>query len=88
MAELECLYLKIPMVLPFRGGITEIMKHGEQGLFYPFQDLNKALEHCSRILEGNFVYNSLPPEWILPYESRSILKTYQELYRLLSTLSD
>lgn len=83
MAELECLYLKIPMVLPFRGGITEIMKQGEQGFFYPLQDLNKALEHCCRILDGNFKYIPLSPDWILPYEAQAIRKTYQELYSSL-----
>ena len=84
MAELECLYLNIPLVIPFRGGITDILKQGEQGFFYPFQDLNIALEYCRRILEGHFVYIPLSPDWLKPYESGTILKSYQELYRRLT----
>ena len=82
MAELECLYLKIPMVIPFRGGITGIMKQGEQGFFYPLQDLNTAFEYCRRILDGHFVYIPLSPDWLKPYEYGTLLKAYQKLYKI------
>lgn len=80
MAELECLYLGIPMVIPFRGGITEIMRDGEQGYFYPFGNLVTALSRCREILEGRFTFTPLPPEWMKIYDSGSILKSFLNLY--------
>lgn len=81
MAELECLYLGIPMVITPAGGIIDFMENGKQGFFYEHGNLDQALEYCHRILSGQFEYRPLSKERFACFNTKKIVERHLELYK-------
>lgn len=80
MAEMECLFLNIPMVLPKRGGITEWMIPGKQGFFFENDSLESAAEYCSKIISGEFQYDIPDPKMWEEFSVTKLSEQYKDLY--------
>jgi len=82
MAQLECLYFQVPMVITKAGGISEIMEHGKQGFFYNRNNLQEAFLFCDLILSGQFQYTPKQNSFFKTFESSHLIKKHQNLYRV------
>ena len=80
MAQLECLYFQVPMVITRAGGISTLMEHGKQGFFYSEGNLQEAFLFCDRILCGQF--QNIPKEdsFFEPFETTRLTEQYSQLY--------
>lgn len=85
MAELECLFFNIPMVITRAGGIKEIMEQGKQGFFYNFECVNEAFQCCDKILSGKFNYQPVLNDFFEIFRKNVVLSTYDDLYKRLTS---
>jgi len=83
MAQIEALYLNIPIVITNQGGISEILEHGKQGFMYHTGDLKTAFEYCKIILNNNFKYQPLNNTIFDAWATKTILDKHISLYNTL-----
>jgi len=83
MAQIEALYLNIPMVVTNQGGIKEILENGKQGFIYHTGDLQTAFKYCKIILNNNFKYQPLNKTIFDAWETKTILNKHISLYNTL-----
>ena len=83
MAQIEALYLNIPIVVTDQGGISEIVKNGKQGFIYNTNDLEIAFKYCKIILNKNFKYQPLNKSIFDIWNTQAILDQHIYLYKSL-----
>jgi len=83
MAQIEALYLKIPIVVTDQGGIRDILEHGKQGFIYKDGDLESAFQYCKIILNGSLVYKPLDKSHFDTWNTPNILEKHLRLYNQL-----
>ena len=83
MALLEALFMKVPAVCYDAGGISEVLKDGENGFLIPFNDTQKATESIINILQDNFAFKEQTLALMQDFDIKDMLLKQQELYTLI-----
>jgi len=83
MAQIECLILKIPMVITNAGGIKDFFEDGKQGFFYKYGDIEKAQEFCKQIIDGEFNYIPMDERKFEDFKTQNIIKRIDGIYKTI-----
>lgn len=83
MALLEALFMKVPAVCYDVGGISEVLKDGQNGFLIPPNDIQKAAESIINILQGNLTFQEQTLAQMQDFDIKDMLLKQQELYILI-----
>ncbi len=83
MALLEAIFMEVPAVCYDVGGISEVLKSGENGFLVPFNDTKTAAESILNILQGNFAFKEQTLAQMQDFDIKDMLLKQQELYTLI-----
>jgi glycosyltransferase involved in cell wall biosynthesis len=80
MAQMECLYLNIPLVVTRTGGIGDLIEPGRQGFFFDPDDPAGAVDCVARVLDGRFRYARLPEGFWKKYRTGTVVSKMLRAY--------
>ena len=83
MALLEALFMKVPSVCYNVGGISEVLKDGQNGFLISQNDSKKAAQSIINILQGGFNFKEQSLALLRDFDIKDMLLRQQELYTLI-----